>query len=85
MIVPGGTLSVMPLSVARYAGFPPTMTFWELEPGSVDATVVHGFVLGLGDSAHPAIGAPTRSGSHSTGAPWIITVVCRGISVTWPP
>src|SRR5438067_2167514 len=85
MIAPGGTPSVSPLSVATYAGRPPTFTFREVEPGRVEATIVHGFVAGDGGCAHPMIGEPARSGSQSTGEPLISTCVCFGISVTWPP
>lgn len=74
MIVPGGTPSVRPESVATYTGFPPTVTRGEVEPGSVDTTVVHGFVDGVGGTAQPMMGAPARSGSQSTLPPAITTV-----------
>ena len=82
MIAPGGTPSVMPLSVAIWAGLPPTITLSELPPGSVETTVVHGFVAGEGGCAQPTIGEPMRSPSHRTGEPPISTCVCFGISVT---
>jgi len=85
MIVPGGTPSVSPVSTAVYAGLPPAITFNEVDPGSVETTVVQGFVLGLGGCAQPTIGEPTRSGSQSTGAPPAITCICFGITTTWPP
>jgi hypothetical protein len=48
MIGDGGTPSVWPLTVAMYAGRPPTRTLSDHEPGSVATTVVHGFVVGEG-------------------------------------
>src|SRR5689334_7271858 len=59
----GGTPSVIPLSVATYAGRPATRTFSEVEPGRVETTVVQGLVAGVGGRAQPTIGAPSRSGS----------------------
>lgn len=82
MIVPGGTPSVRPVSVARYTGIPLAVTFSDHEPGSVESTVVHGFVAGVGGIGQPAIGAPSRSGTHSTGAPAISTFACRGMART---
>jgi hypothetical protein len=81
----GGTPSVIPLSVATYAGRPATRTFGDEEPGNVDTTVVQGLVAGVGGCAQPTIGAPRRSGSHMAGAPWIRTVPWRGMSMTRPP
>ena len=77
MIVPGGTPSVMPLSVASRTGAPAAVTRVEAEPGSVEITVVQGFVPGLGGCAQPTIGAPERSPSRSTGLPAIVTCVWR--------
>src|SRR3954447_2390019 len=85
MITPGGTLSVMPLRVWMWMGLPPALAFREEPPGSVETTVVHGFVLGLGARAQPTMGAPIRSVSHTTGDPPAMTVVCFGMSVTLPP
>ena len=85
MIGDGGTPSVWPLSDAKYAGRPPTRTLVDHDPGSVVTTVVHGFVVGEGGWAQPTIGAPTRSGTHITGAPRMRTVACRGMSMTRPP
>src|SRR5919201_5996609 len=85
MIAPGGTPSVKPESVATYAGRPPTITLSEVDPGSVDTTIVHGFVLGLGGCAQPATTAPTRSGSQRTAPPPHITCIWRGIRMTCPP
>lgn len=85
MIVAGGTPSVIPVRVATYAGLPPTCTLSEVDPGRVETTVVQGFDPGVGGSAQPAIGAPARSGSHSTAAPSMVTLCCFGISLTWPP
>jgi hypothetical protein len=85
MIVPGGTPSVMPLSVASSTGSPAAMTRVEAEPGSVEMTMVQGFVPGLGGCAQPTMGAPERSPSRRTGLPAIVTVVCRGVSMTCPP
>lgn len=85
MIVPGGTPSVIPLSVASSTGRPPAVTVGFDEPGSVETTTVQGFVLGLGGWAHPTIGAPDRSPSHRTLPPWICTCICLGMSVTCPP
>ena len=85
MIGDGGTPSVSPLSVATYAGLPPTRTFSDHDPGSTETTVVHGFVAGVGGCAQPAIGAPIRSGTHMTGEPWMSTLNWRGISMTRPP
>ena len=82
MIVPGGTPSVSPVSVDRYTGMPFAVTFSDHEPGSVESTVVHGLVAGVGGTGQPAIGAPTRSGTQSTGAPLIRTFACRGIART---
>jgi hypothetical protein len=81
----GGTPSVMPVSVARYVGLPPTRTLSDHEPGSVDTTVVHGFVVGVAGWAQPTIGAPTTSGTHITGAPRMVTTAWRGMSMTVPP
>src|SRR5262249_55118301 len=85
MIAPGGTPSVNPVSVARYTGLWPALALSEVEPGNVVVTIVHGLVLGDGGWAQPTIGAPTRSGSQSTGAWPACTVICFGISVTRPP
>jgi hypothetical protein len=85
MIGEGGTPSVRPVSVETYAGLPPTRTFSDHDPGNVAATVVHGFVAGVGGSAQPTIGAPMMSGTHITGAPPAITLNCRGMSMTRPP
>ena len=65
----GGTPSVMPLSVARYAGLPPTRTLSDHEPGRVETTVVHGFVVGVGGWAQPTIGAPIAIGHAHHGSP----------------
>lgn len=81
----GGTPSVNPTRVARYTGRPPTVTFSDHEPGIACRRVVHGFVAGVGGCAQPTIGAPTKSGTQSTGAPPISTFVCPGIGLTWPP
>src|SRR4051795_11074104 len=67
MIVPGGTPSVTPLRVASSTGRPAAVTRVDAEPGSVEMTVVQGFVPGLGGCAHPTMGAPARSPSRSTG------------------
>ncbi|MDX6677045.1 MAG: hypothetical protein QOE31_1097 [Solirubrobacteraceae bacterium] len=85
MIVPGGTPSVTPLSVARYGGRPATAMFGADEPGTVLTTVVHGFVTAVAGCEQPAIGAPTSDGSHSTSPPPATTCVWPGISVTMPP
>jgi hypothetical protein len=82
MIVPGGTPSVSPVRVDRYTGIPLAVTFSDQEPGSVDTTTVQGFVAGVGGIGQPTIGAPSRSGTQSAGAPPIRTFVCRGIART---
>jgi hypothetical protein len=61
------------------------MTVGAVEPGSTDTTVVHGFVLVEAGCAHPAIGAPTRSGSHMMLPPEITASVWWGMSTTRPP
>lgn len=81
----GGTPSVSPVSVFTYTGLPATLTFIDHEPGKTDATSVHGFVVGVGACAQPTIGAPRRSGTASTGPPWIVTVACPGATRTCPP
>jgi hypothetical protein len=85
MIAPGGTPSVKPVRVATYTGLLPAMTFSEVDPGNVVATIVHGFVPGDGGCAQPTIGEPTRSGSQRTGPPPASTCACLGMSVTRPP
>jgi len=81
----GGTPSVSPVSVDRYAGLPPTRTFSDHDPGNVATTAVHGFVAGVGGCAQPAITAPMMSGTHMIGEPWMSTLTCVGISITRPP
>lgn len=81
----GGIPSVSPVSVARYAGLPPTVTFSDQEPGKVATSVVHGLVAGVGGIGQPTIGAPSRSGTHITGPPAIVTCTWRGINITCPP
>lgn len=86
MIVPGGTPSVMPLSVWVCAGNPATNARGDVPvPGMTETTVVQGLEPGLGGCAQPAIGAPMRSVSRRTGAPPAVTVVCFGVSITRPP
>ena len=75
----------MPLSVSRWTGMPTARTFGALPPGKVEATIVQGFEFVLGTTGQPRIGAPIRSVSRITIPPWIDTVVCLGISCTWPP
>lgn len=81
----GGTPSVKPARVATYTGRPPTVTFSDHDPGRMEITVVHGLVAGVGGRVQPAIGAPRRSGTHSTGPPAMVTFTCRGIKTTCPP
>ena len=62
------------------------ITFDDVDAGGIVlTTVVHGFVVALA-CGHPAIAAPTRSGSQRIGpAPWIATFDCPGRSATLPP
>src|SRR5918992_6222636 len=75
----------MPWSVARKTGLPPTSTFGLDDPGRVAATSVHGLDDGVTGTGQPAIGAPIRSGSHSTAPPSAVTVSWPGLTRTRPP
>ena len=81
----GGTPLIFIPGFAGDIGLPPTRTLSDHEPGSVDTTVVHGFVVGVAGWAQPTIGAPTTSGTHITGAPRMVTTAWRGMSMTFPP